>query len=95
MSRVLYRGEKCVTGQGTELATESVGNLWGTEKSLAPAGRLAHKLVTALSYHRSSDPSNTFADLFTRLKGAKFQNTVIFTVYFHILSPFKMQENRI
>jgi hypothetical protein len=95
MPRVHYHGKKCVTGQEAELAPESVGNLWRTEKSLVRAGRLAHKIVTALSHRRSSDPSKTFTDFCTRLKDAKFQNTVIFTVCFHILSAFIMQENRI
>jgi hypothetical protein len=95
MPRVLYRGKECVTEQEAELASESVWNLWRREKSLAPAGSLVHKLVTALSHHRSLDPSNRFADFCTRLKVAKFQNTVIFAVCFHILFAFIVQENRI
>ena len=89
MPRVLYRGKKYVTGQEAELAPESVGNLWRTEKSLVPAGRLTHKIVTALSHRRSSDPSNTFADFCTRLKGANLQNNSNFhslfsySVYIH------------
>ena len=90
-----YTAERSVPGQEAELAPESVRNFWRTEKSLAPDGRPAHQLATVLSRHRSSDSSNMFADFCTRLKGATFQNTVIFTACFHVLSKFLMRENRI
>ena len=95
MPRVLYRGKECVTELEAESASESVWDLWRREKSLTPAGSIVHKLVTALSHHRSLDPSNRFADFCTRLKVAKFQKTAIITVCFHILFTFIVQENRI